>query len=160
MDLETVIRTARGDAPADLLLANARIVNVFTGEVTPGSVAVAAGFIVGLGDYRADAVVDLGGRFLAPGFIDAHVHIESSMLSVSEFVRAVLPRGTTTVVADPHEIANVLGTEGIRYMLAAADGQPMNIYYMLSSCVPPTQMSPSPPSPFSVSVASSSPPSR
>ena len=134
------IRTARGKEPCDLLLANARIVDVFSGRIAPGSVAVAGGRIVGIGDYPARKTVDLGGRFLAPGFIDSHVHIESSMTCVAEFARAVAVRGTTAVVADPHEIANVLGAEGIRYMLASAIGQPINVFYTLPSCVPATDM--------------------
>ncbi len=140
MDLDTLIAAARGDAPADLLLTNARIVNVFSGTITRGSVAVAGRWIAALGDRPAKMTVDLEGRFVAPGFIDAHLHIESSMTCVTEFARAVLPCGTTTVVADPHEIANVLGTAGIDYMLASAAGQPMNVYYSLSSCVPATDM--------------------
>ncbi|HWR92723.1 MAG TPA: amidohydrolase family protein, partial [Desulfobacterales bacterium] len=134
------IRTARGKEPCDLLLVNARIVDVFSGRIAPGSVAVAGGRIVGIGDYPAHETVDLGGRFLAPGFIDSHVHIESSMTCVAEFARAVAVRGTTAVVADPHEIANVLGAEGIRYMLASAIGQPINVFYTLPSCVPATDM--------------------
>jgi adenine deaminase len=140
MDLDALISTARGDAPADLLLTNAKIVNVFTGTVSHGSLAVRNGWIAAVGDRPAKQTVDLGGRYAAPGFIDGHLHIESSMTCVSEFARAVLPCGTTTVVADPHEIANVLGTAGIDYMLASAEGQPMNIYYSLSSCVPATDM--------------------
>ena len=133
-------KTARGEQPCDLLLTNARIVDVFSGEIAAGSVAVAAGRIVGIGGYPARTTVDLGGRFVAPGFIDAHVHIESAMTCVAEFARAVVARGTTAVVADPHEIANVLGAEGIRYMLASAAGQPVNIFYTLPSCVPATDM--------------------
>ena len=140
MQPSDIIRAARGDQPCDLLLANARIVDVFSGRIAPGSVAVAGGRIVGIGDYPARKTVDLGGRFLAPGFIDSHVHIESSMTCVAEFARAVAVRGTTAVVADPHEIANVLGAEGIRYMLASAIGQPINVFYTLPSCVPATDM--------------------
>jgi adenine deaminase len=140
MNLNERIQAARGDRPCDLLLTNARIVNVFTGAVVPGSVAVAGGIFAGFGDRPARKVVDLGGRFIAPGFIDSHVHIESSMMGVSEFARAVLARGTTAVVADPHEIANVLGAEGIRYMLRSAEGQPVNVLYALPSCVPATSM--------------------
>jgi adenine deaminase len=134
------VNAVRGKAPCDLLLSNARIVNVFSGETAAGSVAVAAGRIAGIGDYPARTTVDLGGRFVAPGFIDAHVHIESSMTCVAEFARAVVARGTTAVVADPHEIANVLGAEGIRYMLASAADQPISVFYALPSCVPATDM--------------------
>jgi adenine deaminase len=134
------MNAARGRLPCDLLLANARIVDVFSGEVVEGGIAVAAGRIVGIGEYPARATVDVGGRFVAPGFIDSHVHIESAMACVSEFARTVAARGTTAVVADPHEIANVLGADGIRYMLASAIGQPINVFYTLPSCVPATDM--------------------
>ncbi len=135
-----LIRAARGDATVDLLLTDARIVNVFSGEVITGHIAIRDQHVVGFGDYPARETVSVGGRYVAPGFIDAHVHIESAMTSVSEFVRAVLPHGTTGVVADPHEIANVMGMDGIAYMLSAAENQPMNIYFTLPSCVPATDM--------------------
>ncbi len=135
-----LIKASKGEIPADLLLTDARIVNVYTGQVVSGNIAVYGGSIVGIGDYPAKSTVSLHKRFAAPGFIDAHVHIESTMASVSEFVRGVLPCGTTTVVADPHEIANVLGMDGVAYMLATAENQPMNIYFMLPSCVPATPM--------------------
>jgi adenine deaminase len=140
MTLAQRIEVARGDRPADLLLTSARIIDVFSGQVVHGNIAIAGGHIVGSGDYEAIKKIDLKGLFVAPGFIDSHVHIESSLVSVSEFVRAVLPCGTTTVIADPHEIANVLGTEGIRYMLCSAENQPMNLRFCLSSCVPATHM--------------------
>jgi adenine deaminase len=140
MNRYDIIRYAAGDKPVDLLLTHANIVNVFSGEIIEGSIAIADGWIVGIGEYPTKAVRDMSGRFVAPGFIDPHVHIESSMTSVSQFARAVVPHGTTTVVADPHEIANVLGTFGIEYMLQSAGNQPMNIYYTLSSCVPATSM--------------------
>jgi adenine deaminase len=138
MELADFIQVARGRRPCDLLLTDARIVDVFSGNVFPGSLAIAAGRIAGFGDTPAHRRVSLGGRFVAPGFIDPHVHIESAMTCVGEFARAVAARGTTTVVADPHEIANVLGTVGIRYMLASAEGQPINVFYTLPSCVPAT----------------------
>jgi adenine deaminase len=140
MDLKSLIRHARGDEPADLLLRNGRVVNVLSGQVEAGSVAIAGDFIVGLGDYAAREVIDLDGAFVAPGFIDAHVHIESALVPPSEFARAVVPRGTTTVVTDPHEIANVLGLEGIRFMFESAKFGPLNMYVMASSCVPATAM--------------------
>jgi len=140
MSLKEIIRSARGKEPADLLLSNARIINVFSGEIVSGNIAVAHGYIVGFGEYSAKNVVDLDRRFVAPGFIDAHVHIESAMTCVTEFARAVVAVGTTTVVADPHEIANVLGTDGIDYMLQSSKHQPMNIYFTLPSCVPATDM--------------------
>jgi len=134
------INASRGDPPCDLLLKNARIVDVFSGEIMAGSVAVSGGRVAGIGEYPARTTVDLGGRFVAPGFIDSHVHIESSMACVGEFARAVVVRGTTAVVADPHEIANVLGAGGIRYMLESAEDQPINVFYTLPSCVPATDM--------------------
>ncbi len=130
------IRVARGEAPADLVLRGARLVNVFSGEVHPADVAIYAGRIVGLGHYTAREEIDLQGRFLCPGLIDGHVHLESAMVHPAEFARAVLPHGTTTVIADPHEIANVLGLEGIRYLLEATSGLPLNVYLMAPSCVP------------------------
>ena len=140
MDLTTIISAARGDTPVDLLLTNARIVNVFSGRIVKGSIAIKDGTIVGFGDYPAEETRDMQGRYVAPGFIDAHVHIESAMVCVTEFARAVAPLGTTTVVADPHEIANVLGTRGIDYMLRSAEGQPMDCLFALPSCVPATDM--------------------
>jgi adenine deaminase len=140
MNLKRIITAARGDVPADLLLTNARIVNVFSGRIIHGNIAIKDGHIVGFGDYEAVETVDMQDRYVAPGFIDAHVHIESSMACVAEFARAVAPCGTTTVVADPHEIANVLGTAGIDYMLSSAEGQPMDCLFALPSCVPATDM--------------------
>ncbi|TWI76811.1 adenine deaminase [Desulfobotulus alkaliphilus] len=134
------MRVARGEAPADLLITGARIINVYTGEILETSLAVHQGRFVGFGDYEAINTLELAGRHIAPGFIDAHVHLESSMASPSEFVKAVLPRGTTSVAADPHEIANVLGTEGIQYMLKASENQPMDLLFTLPSCVPATHM--------------------
>ncbi len=134
-------QVARGDAPADLILRNGRVVNVFTGEVERVDVVVARGRIAGLGPgYEAVTERDLDGRFLLPGLLDAHVHVESSLATPSEFARAVVPRGTTTVVSDPHEIANVHGLEGIRYMLEASEGLPLTVFVMASSCVPATHM--------------------
>jgi len=140
MDLETLIRHARGEAPADLLIENARVVNVLSGEIQETSVALLRSRIVGLGDYPAEDRLDLKGAFLAPGFIDAHVHIESSLVPPAEFARAVVPRGTTTVITDPHEIANVLGTEGIRFMFESAKDGPLSMFVMAPSCVPATHM--------------------
>ena len=138
--LKDFICTARGEKPADILLKNAKIVNVFSGEIIEDSVAVYKGRIIGFGEYEAKETIDLKGRYLMPGFIDAHVHIESSMVSVPEFARALLPCGTTSVVADPHEIANVLGTKGIRYILDSAEKAMLGVYVMLPSCVPSTPL--------------------
>lgn len=141
MEIKRLLALARGDQAADLLLKNAQVVNVFSGEVHAADVAIAGGVIVGLGgDYAARDVADLDGRFVAPGFIDAHVHIESSMVTPREFARAVVPHGVTTVVTDPHEIANVCGLEGIRFMLANARGAPFTMLVNASSCVPATHM--------------------
>lgn len=140
MDLKSLIRHARGDEPADVLLRNGRVVNVLSGEIVPTSVAIAGEHIVGFGDYPAAREIDLAGAYVAPGFIDAHVHIESAMVPPSEFARAVVPRGTTTVVTDPHEIANVLGLEGIRFMFDSAKYGPLSMYVMAPSCVPATGM--------------------
>ncbi|MFQ5429881.1 MAG: adenine deaminase [Phycisphaerae bacterium] len=134
--LQNLIDVAAGRKPADLVIKNGRIVNVFSHEIHRGDVAVQHGRIAGIGAYRSSNVIDLNGRYLCPGFIDAHVHIESSMLAVPEFARVVVPHGTTTVVADPHEFANVMGTEGISYVLRAAKSGPLSVYVMLSSCVP------------------------
>lgn len=140
MDLKSLIRHARGDEPADLLLRNARVVNVLSGEIIKTDIAVAGEHIAGFGEYRARAELDLEGSYVTPGFIDAHVHIESSLVPPSEFARAVVPRGTTAVITDPHEIANVFGLEGIRFMFDSAKYGPLSMYVMASSCVPATSM--------------------
>jgi len=141
MTRESLLEVARGDAPADLLLLDGRVVNVFTGEVERIDVALHGGLVAGIGPgYRAEEVVDLRGRYLVPGLIDAHVHVESSLATPPEFARAVVPRGTTTVVSDPHEIANVHGIEGIRFMLDSSEGLPLSVFVLASSCVPATHM--------------------
>lgn len=140
MELAQIIKIARGDEPADLLLKNGRVLNVFSGEIIETDLAIAQSRIVGLGTYEARQVVDLQGRYMAPGLIDSHVHIESALVPPPEFARAVVPRGTTTVVADPHEIANVLGLEGIRYMLEMSKYNPLSVYINAPSCVPSTRM--------------------
>ena len=140
MLLEELIQVARGEIEVDLLLKDARVVNVYSGDIHPADVAIHHTRVVGLGDYRARRVIDLRGQYLCPGFIDGHIHLESSMLRVSEFARVVVPQGTTTVVCDPHEIANVLGLDGIRYILESAKYNPLSVYVMLPSCVPATDM--------------------
>ena len=141
MERERMIRLARGEGEVDLLLTNCLLVNVLSGRVHPASVAVADGFIVGLdGGYSAAETIDLGGMYLAPGLMDAHIHLESAMLTVPEFARTVVPHGTTTVVTDCHEIANVMGLEGIRYMMESAKGAPLNVFVMLPPCVPATPL--------------------
>jgi len=140
MPIEALLRVARGDCAADLLLTNAHIVNLSSSEIFPGSVAIHEGRFVGFGKYQADKTIDLQGAYVAPGFIDGHVHLESSLLAPGEFARAVLPRGTTCVVADPHEIVNVMGAEGLAYMLAETEHLPLEVYFMLPSCVPATHL--------------------
>jgi adenine deaminase len=141
MELNQFINIARGDAPADLLLKGGQIVNVFSGEVHDADIAIADGKIVGVGSgFTAKEMIDVTGKVIAPGFIDAHVHIESAMVPPPEFARAVVPRGTTTVITDPHEIGNVLGLDGIRYMFDAAKYNPLSMFVMLPSCVPATNM--------------------
>lgn len=135
-----IMRAARSPVPVDLVIRNARLVNVFSGQVTATDIAVAQGCVIGFDTCPALQTIDLRGRFVAPGFIDAHVHVESAMVCPSEFGRAVLAHGTTAVVADPHEIANVLGTAGIEYMLSAGDESPVNFYFALPSCVPATSL--------------------
>jgi adenine deaminase len=139
MELDEIVKIARGDKPADLLLKNARVINVFSGEIQPTDIAVSGSRVVGLGQgYSAQEVIDLEGRYVCPGLIDAHVHIESALVPPREFARAVLPHGVTTVITDPHEIANVLGLEGIRFMLQDAKYGPLNMYVNAPSCVPST----------------------
>ena len=140
MSSDTLLAVARGDRPADLLLTSARVINVYSGEIVPTDIAIADGMIAGFGPREATHTRDLENRFVAPGFIDAHVHIESAMAVPSEYARAVLPRGTTAVMADPHEIANVMGTAGLDYMLAATEGQPLHFFFTLPSCVPSSPM--------------------
>jgi adenine deaminase len=141
MEISALIKVARGEEPAELLLKNARIVNVFSGEIEETGVAISHSRIIGLGnDYPAQRAIDMRGRYIAPGFIDAHVHVESAMVPPFEFARAVVPHGTTSVIIDPHEIANVLGVEGIRYMLEASKYTPFSVYVMVPSCVPATHL--------------------
>lgn len=138
--LQRRLAVARGDRPAELVLKNARIVNVFSGEVQPGDVAICDGVIVGVGSYQGQREISLDGRYVCPGLIDGHIHIESSMLCPSAFAQAVLPHGTTAVITDPHEIANVAGTQGLEFMLEAAQKLPLSVYFMLPSCVPATPL--------------------
>jgi adenine deaminase len=137
-ELAKIIRVARGHMPADLVLRNARIVNVFSAEVHEGDIAILGERIVGIGDYTGKKEIDLERGFVLPGLIDGHMHLESTMVKVQEFARAVVPRGTTSVICDPHEIANVHGIEGIHYILNSSKYSPVNIFVMLSSCVPAT----------------------
>ncbi len=139
--LARLIAVARGERPADLILANAGIVNTLTGELEAGNVAICGDKIAGVGDYRqAKRVLDLSGKFLAPGLINGHTHLESSMLDVGQYARAVVPRGTLAVVTDLHEIANVCGLEGMRYVLEYARKLPLDLFLMAPSCVPATHL--------------------
>lgn len=139
-DLKKRIMVARGLKKADLVLKGGRVVNVFSGEIYRTDVAIVGDRIAGLGRYEAKRTIDVSSKLILPGFIDSHVHLESSMLTPAEFTRAALPHGTTAVVADPHEIANVLGEKGIAYILAASQGLPLDFYFMLPSCVPATRL--------------------
>ncbi|RQW81129.1 MAG: adenine deaminase [Methanothrix sp.] len=138
--LEEMIAAARGELEVDLLIEGASVANLLSGEVHRANVAVYKGQIAGFDCESAGSVINLEGKILAPGFIDGHVHIESAMVTVPEYARAVVPRGTTSVVIDPHEIANVWGMDGIRYMLDSSKNVPLNVFAMLSSCVPATSM--------------------
>ncbi len=133
-----VIRVAAGEEKADLVLKNAKYLNVFSNEFCQGDIAVAEGLIVGMGKYEGTQEIDASDRIVCPGFIDAHIHLESSLVEPWEFAKAVLPHGTTTVICDPHEIANVMGLQGIDYMMAASAGLPVDVHFMLPSCVPAT----------------------
>ena len=137
---QRIIAAAAGREPADLVLKNATFVNVFSNELSTMDIAVAEGLIVGMGSYRGREEVNCTGKIVLPGFLDAHIHLESSLVSPTEFVKAVLPHGTTTVVTDPHEIANVMGTDGIEYMLQATENLPVDVRFMLPSCVPATPL--------------------
>ncbi|MFC1923813.1 adenine deaminase [Chloroflexota bacterium] len=140
-ELQTLIGVARGEVPADLLLSNARIINTFTAEIEQGNVAIYRGRIAGVGDYHtAGRVVDVEGKYLAPGLINGHTHIESSLLHIVQYARAVVPRGTLALVTDLHEIANVAGLEGARYILKGAECLPLSLFFMAPSCVPATHL--------------------
>ena len=136
-----VVEVASGRQKADLVLKNATYVNVFCNELSHGDIAVAEGLIAGMGEHYEGALeVDMGGKLVLPGFVDAHIHLESSLVSPKEFANAVIPHGTTTVITDPHEIANVMGTDGIEYMLQATEDLPVDVRLMLPSCVPATPL--------------------
>lgn len=136
--LEKRIRVAAKQEPADLVIRNGKIVNVFTREWMEGDIAIVDGVIAGIGSYEGKESVDAGGRAVIPGLIDGHVHIESSLLTPPEFAKVLLLHGVTTVMVDPHEMANVAGTDGLDYMLDSSDGLPLDVFVMLPSCVPAT----------------------
>ena len=140
--MESILAVARGQKPADLVLSGGRIVNVFTGAIEIADLAIAGGWIAGVGSgYQGREQIDLQGAFISPGFIDAHVHIESSLCVPSQFAAAVVPHGVTMVVSDPHEIANVAGSAGVRFMAESSRGLPLDVILMAPSCVPATDMS-------------------
>ncbi|MCD6482132.1 MAG: adenine deaminase [Candidatus Izimaplasma sp.] len=138
MDTIKLVEVARGDVLADLVLKNCKIINVFTSKIEQNDIAITDGIIVGIGSYKGVKEIDFNNRFVAPGFIDGHVHIESSMLTPPQFAKIIVPKGTTTIVADPHEIANVSGVEGIKYMIFSSIFGPLNVNIMIPSCVPAT----------------------
>ena len=140
MKKQYIVDVATGRRKADLVLKNATYVNVFSNELCQGDIAVAKGQIVGMGSYEGETEIDVSGKIVCPGFIDAHIHLESSLVSPKEFAKAVIPHGTTTVITDPHEITNVMGTDGIDYMLQATEGLPIDVRFMLPSCVPATPL--------------------
>ena len=135
-DLARRLAVARGDEPADTVVRGGRVFSAFTKEWLEVDVAIVDGYVAGLGDYEGAEELDASGRYVVPGFVDAHMHLESSKLLVDEFARLVLPLGTTTVVVDPHEIANVLGTDGVHWLLDVCGDLPLDVYFMASSCVP------------------------
>src|SRR6266487_4319043 len=135
-DLVRRLAVARGDEPADLVVRGGRVLSVFTREWLETDIAIAEGYVAGLGDYEGTEEVDATGRYVVPGFVDAHMHLESPKLLPDEFARLVLPLGTTAVVADPHELANVLGTDGVHWLLDACAEVPLDFYFTASSSVP------------------------
>ena len=139
-NIQQKLSVARGERRAELLFKDARVVNVFSGEIHKTNVAVEDGRVIGFGGYRAKRVIDLKGAYLAPSLIDGHFHVESSMLTAPEFARAVVPHGTGVVVIDPHEYANVLGLDGIRYVLESTKNLAVDFFIMLPSCVPATHL--------------------
>ena len=135
-DLARRLAVARGDELADVVIEGGKVFSAFTREWLETEVAICDGYVAGLGEYAGKAVIHARGKYVVPGFVDAHMHLESSKLLPDEFARLVLPLGTTTVVADPHEIANVLGTDGIHWLADLADEVPLDIFFMASSSVP------------------------
>ncbi|MGB4661029.1 MAG: adenine deaminase [Mobilitalea sp.] len=132
------IEVAKGACKADLVLKNATVINVFTEAMEQGDIAITNGIIVGIGQYEGEKEIDCTNQYVAPGFMDGHIHLESSMLRPVEFAKAVLPHGTTAVITDPHEIANVCGMDGIEYMMESTKGLPLDVFFVLPSCVPAT----------------------
>ena len=140
VELKNKIRAASGESPADLVLKNAYIINVFSNEVETGDIAIYKGEIAGIGEYHGKQEIDCSGKYVCPGFIDGHIHLESSMVAPAEFEKAVLPHGTTAVITDPHEIMNVAGTQGLDFMLDCTENLQLEVFFMLPSCVPATAL--------------------
>lgn len=138
--IEKIIQCANGTVEADVVFKNAKIINTFTNEIEEGDIAVQDGLIVGVGNYNGKEEIDLDGKYVCPGFIDGHIHIESSLMCGPAFEKAVLPHGTTAVITDPHEICNVAGEEGLQFMLDTTDQLKLSVYFMLPSCVPATKL--------------------
>src|ERR1043165_9084504 len=134
------LSVGRGEKAAEKVFKNARVVNVFSGEIHHANVAVDDGRVIGFGDYDAKEIIDLEGAYLAPSLIDGHFHVESTMVTIPEFARAVVPHGTGAMVIDPHEYANVLGLDGIRYVVESSRDLPIDCFVMLPSCVPATPL--------------------
>src|SRR6266853_820498 len=137
-NLHRKLAVARGERPAELVFKNCRLVNVLSGEIHEATIAIDDGRVVGIGDYKGRRTINLRGAYVAPSLIDGHFHVESSQLTAAEFARAVVPHGTGAVVIDPHEYANVLGLDGVRYILASSKDLPLDFFIMLPSCVPAT----------------------
>ena len=137
---QRIIAVAAGREKADLVLKNAKYLNVFSNEFLCGDIAVANGLIAGIGKYDGETEIDVSGKLVLPGFIDAHIHLESSMVTPAEFAKAVVAHGTTTVITDPHEIANVMGIDGVEYMIQASQNLPIDVHFMMPSCVPATEI--------------------
>lgn len=137
---QRIIAVAAGREKADLVLKNAKYLNVFANEFLCGDIAVANGLIAGVGKYDGKTEIDVSGKLVLPGFIDAHIHLESSMVTPAEFAKAVVAHGTTTVITDPHEIANVMGIDGVEYMIQASQNLPIDVHFMMPSCVPATEI--------------------
>ena len=136
--LRKLIQTASGEIPAETVIKNCKVLDVFSGKFTEGDIALCGGQIAGVGEYHGETEIDAEGRYAVPGFIDSHIHIESSYLCPEELGRLLVPHGGTTIIADPHEIVNVCGIEGLDYMMEAAENTALDIQYMLPSCVPAT----------------------
>lgn len=137
---QRIIAVAAGREKADLVLKNAKYLNVFSNEFLCGDIAVANGLIAGVGKYDGKTEIDVSGKLILPGFIDAHIHLESSMVTPAEFAKAVVAHGTTTVITDPHEITNVMGIDGVEYMIQASQNLPIDVHFMMPSCVPATEI--------------------